>query len=232
MPELARRLKEWRAQQQTLTGTVFNRSVPTAVTLLKDLAACGIKGVDEHGRHLDFHALRHTFATILANAGISPRVAMELMRHSDMRLTAKTYTDAMNLPLFGELEKLTPALPSLPASLKCEKTGLETGISDQTDSPKKIADCVLTDDGRTVLTELVPPLEDSELAERGGFEPPTAFGCSRSPGVRIKPLCHLSGRMRPLSAPNPPRASSFHPPIGCAPRPTGQHPEPRCFWAG
>jgi integrase len=172
VPQLAQMLKDWREQQHTLTGTVFKRSVPTAVTLLKDLAACGIKGVDEHGRHLDFHALRHTFATMLANAGISPRVAMELMRHSDMRLTAKTYTDAMNLPLFGELGKLTPALPSLPASLNCEKTGLETAISDQTDSPKKIAECVLTDDRRTVLTELVPSLENFELAERGGFEPP------------------------------------------------------------
>jgi hypothetical protein len=77
----------------------------------------------------------------------------------------------MNLPLFGELEKLTPLLPSLIASLNCEKTGLETGISDQTDSAKKIADCVLTDDGRTALTELVPSLENFELAERGGFEP-------------------------------------------------------------
>ena len=35
---------------------------------------------------LDFHALRHTFATMLACAGVSPRVAMELMRHSDRRL--------------------------------------------------------------------------------------------------------------------------------------------------
>ena len=171
VPQLAQMLKDWREQQHTLTGTVFKRSVPTAVTLLKDLAACGIKGVDEHRRHLDFHALRHTFATMLANAGISPRVAMELMRHSDMRLTAKTYTDAMNLPLFGELEKLTPTLPSLPASLNCEKPSLETGISDQTDSPKKITDCVLTDDRRTVLTELVLSPEKFELAERGGFEP-------------------------------------------------------------
>ena len=78
----------------------------------------------------------------------------------------------MNLPLFGELEKLTPALPSLPASLKSEKTGLKGDKFDQTDSPKKIADCVVTDDGGTDLTELVPPLKNLEMAERGGFEPP------------------------------------------------------------
>ena len=32
------------------------------------------------------------------------------------------------------------------------------------------------------------------LAERGGFEPPIAFDYSRFPGVRVKPLCHLSER--------------------------------------
>ena len=165
-------LKEFRAKQNTVSGKVFRYGVPKAVTLLKDLLACGIQGVDEHGRHLDFHALRHTFATMLARAGVSPRVAMELMRHSDMRLTAKTYTDAMSLPLFGELDKITSLLPSLIASLNCEKPGLKGDISDQTELQKKIADCVLTDDGRTVLTELVPLLENFEVAERGGFEPP------------------------------------------------------------
>jgi hypothetical protein len=101
---------------------------------------------------------------MLARAGVSPRVAMELMRHSDMRLTAKTYTDAMSLPLFGELDKITPLLPSLIASLNCEKPGLKGDISDQTELQKKIADCVLTDDRRTGLTELVPSLEKLELA--------------------------------------------------------------------
>jgi hypothetical protein len=45
------------------------------------------------------------------------------------------------------------------------------GNSDQTASQKKIAERVLTDDARTSLTELVPSLENLELAERGGFEP-------------------------------------------------------------
>src|SRR5271156_3436923 len=100
----------------------------------------------------------------------------------------------MNLPLFGELEKLTPLLPSLIASLNCEKPGLEGDIFDQTELQKKIADCVLTDDGRTVLTKLVPLPENLKLAERGGFEPPIPLGYSRFPGVRVKPLCHLSRR--------------------------------------
>ena len=30
------------------------------------------------------------------------------------------------------------------------------------------------------------------MAERGGFEPPVRIRHSRFPGVRVKPLCHLS----------------------------------------
>jgi integrase len=44
-------------------------------------------------------ALRVTFGTSLILSGAHPRVAQELMRHSDVRLTMKFYTDASKLPL-------------------------------------------------------------------------------------------------------------------------------------
>jgi hypothetical protein len=77
----------------------------------------------------------------------------------------------MNLPLFGELEKLTPALPSLPASLNCEKPGLKTSKSVHNDLPKSEVKNVLNDDARATLTNLVPPLEKIKMAEGVGFEP-------------------------------------------------------------
>jgi hypothetical protein len=86
-------------------------------------------------------------------------------------LTAKTYTDVMSLPLFGELEKITPLLPSLIASLKCENPGLKTAKFVQRDSSKSEAKIVLNDDERATLTELVPALEKLKMTERGGFEP-------------------------------------------------------------
>ena len=46
--------------------------------------AGGIPYEDELGRRVDFHALRYTFATMLNRSGVTPRAAMELMRHSDM----------------------------------------------------------------------------------------------------------------------------------------------------
>jgi len=55
---------------------------------------------------VDFHALRTTYITRLQRAGVSPREAMELARHSDMRLTMKTYTDVAQLPLAATVRKL------------------------------------------------------------------------------------------------------------------------------
>jgi hypothetical protein len=46
----------------------------------------------------------------LARAGTAPRVAMEIMRHSDMRLTAKTYTDAGLLPAVADAVLKLPSL--------------------------------------------------------------------------------------------------------------------------
>ena len=46
---------------------------------------------------------------------------MELMRHSDLRLSSTTYTDTTCLPLFAEVEKLDSFLPSPIASPKSDK---------------------------------------------------------------------------------------------------------------
>ncbi len=40
-----------------------------------------------------FHALRYTWATFLQRHGIAQRFAMKLLRHSDIKLTSKVYTD-------------------------------------------------------------------------------------------------------------------------------------------
>ena len=41
---------------------------------------------------LTFHGLRHGFGSLLASNGVHPRVAMELMRHSEFRLTMEIYS--------------------------------------------------------------------------------------------------------------------------------------------
>ena len=63
---------------------------------------------DEQGRYADFHSLRYSWATHLQRQGVNSRMAMELMRHSDRKLTDRLYTDVNLLPL-GETVRNLPA---------------------------------------------------------------------------------------------------------------------------
>jgi len=59
----------------------------------------------------DFHALRHTFITNLANSGVHPKVAQALARHSTITLTMDRYTHTV----VGEQTAALAALPDLGA---------------------------------------------------------------------------------------------------------------------
>ena len=63
-----------------------------------DLAAAGIPAMVPERGSSHFHSLRVTFNTHLGIQGAGDPVRMALMRHSDSRLTNKTYTDAQLLP--------------------------------------------------------------------------------------------------------------------------------------
>ena len=78
----------------------------------RDLAAAGIAKHDQRGRVVDLHALRHTFATHLARAGVSPRIAMAAMRHSSLELTMVAYTDPALLDVAGAVEALPSFTPA------------------------------------------------------------------------------------------------------------------------
>jgi hypothetical protein len=93
-------------------------------TLKADLKAANIPFVDAKGRRADFHSLRHTLATNLALAGVAPRVAMEAMRHSDIRLTTKTYTDADMLPVTDAVAKLPSFMETKAADSQIDSQSL------------------------------------------------------------------------------------------------------------
>lgn len=85
---------------------VFPQYVNPSRRFRRHLKEAGIPVIDETGRKLDFHSLRYTFATRLAKKGVSQRLAQELMRHSDPKLTANLYTDVNQLPTFGAVNSL------------------------------------------------------------------------------------------------------------------------------
>jgi integrase len=73
----------------------------------RDMKRAKIERVDDRGRVLDFHALRHTFITQLAKSGVHPSKAKELARHSTITLTMDVYSHC-------ETEELRTALDSVP----------------------------------------------------------------------------------------------------------------------
>ena len=107
-PELTATLTSLRPEWAKPGDLVFRRMIPRIPTFKKDLEAAGIPFEDVRGRRIDLHALRKTYGTMLLANGVSPRVAMELMRHSDMKLTMSIYTDVAQLPIIKE----TALLPS------------------------------------------------------------------------------------------------------------------------
>ena len=68
-----------------------------------------LKPRDSRELVLDFHSFRHGYVTAICRANISPRVMMELARHSDPRLTMKRYSRVA----VSESARALDALPQL-----------------------------------------------------------------------------------------------------------------------
>jgi len=135
--DLAAELRSWRVESGNPPPTCQVFSVPDGLVRIldRDLVAAGIarrvkdeNGVeridkcDDQGRTIDVHALRHTTATHLAKAGVAPRTAQAILRHSDIRLTLGRYTDPRLLDTAAAVDAL-PSLKSGPDSQRMKATG-------------------------------------------------------------------------------------------------------------
>ncbi len=112
-PWVAEYLQQWLSKRQVLPGP----GVPlwpggwkgrAAFMLRQDLEAAGIPFLDQSGNRADFHALRAFYATQLARLGVNLQTAQALLRHSDPKLTAKTYTKLGIADLGGVVSSLAP----------------------------------------------------------------------------------------------------------------------------
>jgi len=79
---------------------------------------------DHQGRYADFHANRHTFITNLARAGVTPKTAQTLARHSDIRLTMGVYTHT-------NLDEQIEAVNQLPGLTESAQDDGESEESDE-----------------------------------------------------------------------------------------------------
>jgi len=104
--EPAKALQQQKPANYKADDLVLVNGVPKMKEFGQDLKKAGIPFLDERGHRMDYHALRTTFITRLSTMKVHPRLAMELARHSDMRLTMKAYTDAGQLPLREVMDTL------------------------------------------------------------------------------------------------------------------------------
>jgi len=79
-----------------------------------------IAPLDEQGRKVDIHALRHTFISRLQRAGVSLVHAQKLAGHSDPKLTAMIYTHLNTEDLRAAIDMLPCAEPTTPTRNQME----------------------------------------------------------------------------------------------------------------
>ncbi len=140
-PELAALLRAERKPDDSPTDRVLR--VPRLDTFRRDCVRAGIPGFvwnaekgralqipDDRGRTLDFHALRTTYVSWLSAAGVAPRTAQMLARHTDIRLTMRSYTDPRLLDGHAAVESLPDLQPDQPTTETAKATGTNGPISE------------------------------------------------------------------------------------------------------
>lgn len=142
--DVAAELKAWLGTQSEgvcrqrvgVAGTVRLRAgvpllyVPTGLIRIldRDLRAAGIPKLDDRGRSVDVHAMRSTFGTLLAAAGVTPVVLKQLMRHKRIETTLKHYVDPRLLDVAGAVASL-PAFAENAPPKPARATGTESAVA-------------------------------------------------------------------------------------------------------
>ncbi len=135
------------------TTKAFKVPVKTADMIKEDLAAAGIPYVDDAGRYADFHALRHSTGSLLAAAGVHPKVIQAIMRHSDINLTMSRYTHIFH----GQESEVVTRLPDFSKPSKKKQRAVATGTdnvlpSDWTNTGQTFAQKRLLANRKTAIT--------------------------------------------------------------------------------
>ena len=132
IPEtLVAALRPWLASKPPRVPVFGNLPQRTGLMLAIDLKRCGIAPVDESGRVVDLHSLRHGYITSLAKAGTPIKTLQTLARHSDPRLTLNTYTHATLFDTGRAVESLPDPFQPAPAiqPQALAATGTEAGLA-------------------------------------------------------------------------------------------------------
>jgi integrase len=159
-----------------------------------------LRHLDSAGRVADFHGLRVTFISRVAESGATLKQAMELARHSDPKLTMKTYARVGLANLGGVIDGMTTpgtAVPRRAESLRKSgtddghgqyETGIHPGIQTQHGKGRDGAkwgeshgpgDEIATSEKPLVFTSEIP----DSLTQQGSSE--NAEGRTRTADLRV-----------------------------------------------
>ena len=173
VPEICEALRAHRPGNYLSSDLVFPNGVPQTRRLKRDAERNGIAYCDGSGRYADFHALRYTWATFLQRHGIPQRFAMKLLRHSDIKLTCKVYTDESQLPIYEAIK----ALPRLGVytQIRAQISGGKGREGTHADAKGRIEQRREHLDGERFGRSLTHPVANGHDAVREGFEPSVPF---------------------------------------------------------
>ena len=89
----------------------------------RDLEFAGIEKTDDMGRVVHVHALRHSFASLLARQGVHPHVLQALARHSRVDTTMSYYTHILRGDDISAIESLQSPTEANKTIKSNKKTG-------------------------------------------------------------------------------------------------------------
>lgn len=104
-------LKDWKEKHPDAKRNDRIVKVPASNSsflkvLNPDLEYAGIEKMDDVGRVVHLHVLRHSFASLLARQGVHPHVLQRLARHADIQTTMSVYTHLLHGDDVSAIESL------------------------------------------------------------------------------------------------------------------------------
>jgi hypothetical protein len=175
-----------------------------AEMLREDLKAAEIDYRDAAGRVFNFHALRHQYVSDLAAAGVHPRVAQGLARHSTIELTMNRYTHVAMHDVVGAVEAIAEPISITGTTLRATGTtdpspqgdARVTAQASSAEEKRHFAGDSAKENLRVKNAAKSRPRKKLDEAEGMGLEPTTPCGaphfqCGRWP-IRLPSECGVA----------------------------------------
>ena len=122
---LASRLVSFLADREPTNPVFVLRTPKTARMIQADATEAGLPLMDDEGRELVFHSLRHTLRTELVRARVAEAVIDHIMRHKPTGVGRRFYTHLTEFEIREAIERL----PEYPWPAECEHQHTEKAVS-------------------------------------------------------------------------------------------------------